>query len=82
MSVDFPSDMEPFVHRMVAERRCLSESDVLTEGLRLLQARESLRQEVRIGCEQLDAGERIGADEVYARAEKRIEEIEREQSAD
>ena len=60
MNVEVPIDLAPFVQRMVAERRFLTESDVLAEGLRLLQARETLRQEVRKGFEQLDAGLGIG----------------------
>ena len=76
MSVEIPSDLTPFVQRMIAERRFLSESDVLAEGLRLLQAREALRQEVRLGFEQLEAGLGVPAEQVYARAEERINEIE------
>ncbi len=51
-----PKRMAPFVDRMVAERRFLTESDVLAEGLRLLQSRETLRQEIRSGFHQLDQG--------------------------
>jgi Arc/MetJ-type ribon-helix-helix transcriptional regulator len=76
MTIEIPSDLTPFVQRMVAERRFLTEGDVLAEGLRLLQARETLRQEVRLGFEQLDAGLGVDAAEVYSRAERRISEIE------
>ncbi len=51
--------------------------DVLAEGLRLLQARESLRDEVARGFAQLDAGQGIPAEQVYARVEERISQIER-----
>ncbi|MGD0897808.1 MAG: CopG family transcriptional regulator [Thermoguttaceae bacterium] len=60
MNTEIPADLAPFVRRMVAERRFLTEGDVLPEGLRLLQARETLRQEVQRGFEQLDAG--LGVD--------------------
>ena len=66
---------------MVAERRFLSENDVLAEGLRLLQAQETLRQEVRMGFEQLEAGLRIDASEVYRRAEEKIDEIAKQKNA-
>ena len=79
MTTEIPTDMIPFVQRMVSERRFLSESDVLAEGLRMLQARETLREEVAKGFAQLDAGQGIPADQVYARAEERIAEIERGQ---
>lgn len=77
MTTEIPTDMVPFVQRMVSERRFLNESDVLAEGLRMLQARETLREEVAKGFAQLDAGQGIPADQVYARAEARIAEIER-----
>lgn len=77
MNATIPTDLAPFVQRMVAQRRFLTESDVVAEGLRLLQARETLRQEVRAGFDQIDAGLGIPADKVYARAEERIKEIEK-----
>ena len=77
MAADIPSDFLPFVQRMVAQRRFLSEDDVLAEGLRLLQARETLREEVGKGFSGLDAGRGIPADDVYQRAEQRIAHVER-----
>ena len=77
MSIGVPQDMQPFVQRMVSGRRFLSEQDVVTEGLRMLQARETLRDEVAKGFASLDAGHGVPAEQVYARAEKRIAEIER-----
>ena len=77
MSTGIPSDMAPFVRRMVSGRRYLSEQDVLAEGLRMLQARETLREEVVKGFEQLDDGQGVPAEQVYSRAEHRIAQIER-----
>lgn len=72
MTTEIPSDLVPFVRRMVAEKRFLNEEDVLAEGLRMLQARETLREEVKKGFDQLDAGLIVPAEKVYARAEARI----------
>ena len=77
MASEIPSDMIPFVQRMISERRFLNESDVVAEGLRLLQAREALREEVGRGFAQLDAGQGVPAETVYARAEERIDQVER-----
>ena len=77
MSTDIPNSMEPFVKKMVNGRRYLNEQEVVAEGLRMLEARETLREEVAKGFASLDAGRGIPADQVYARAEKRIAEIER-----
>ena len=76
MTTEIPSDLVPFVQRMIAERRFLNEEDVLAEGLRMLQARETLREEVKKGFDQLDAELGVPAEEVYARAEERIRQIE------
>ncbi len=76
MTAEIPSDLVPFVQRMIAEKRFLNEEDVLAEGLRMLQARETLREEVKKGFDQLDAGLGVPAEEVYARAEERIRQIE------
>jgi len=77
MTVEIPSEMVSFVDQLISERRFLSESEVLVEGLRLLQSREILRQEVRTGFDQLDAGLGVPDSKVYARAEARITEIEK-----
>ena len=82
MITEIPMDLAPFVQRLVAERRFLSEGDVVAEALRLLQSREELRQQVRLGFDQLDAGLVVPAEEAYARAEQRIEEVEAEANAE
>ena len=75
MNTEIPSDFTPFVQRMVAERRFLTEADVLAAGLRLLQATETLREEVRLGFQQLDDGKGIESAEVYRRAEQVIQDV-------
>ena len=77
MKTEVPPDFAPFVQRMVSQRRYLSEGDVLAEGLRMLHAREMLREEVVKGFVSLEAGMGIAAEQVYARAEERISQIER-----
>ena len=81
MTVDIPSDLEPFVQRLIAERRFLTASDVLSEGLRLLQAQESLRGAVRRGFAQLDEGSVMPAEMAFAKAEERIAAVERARRA-
>tara|TARA_R110002073_G_scaffold217716_4_gene377916 strand:+ start:12532 stop:12768 length:237 start_codon:yes stop_codon:yes gene_type:complete len=76
MSTEISSDVVPFVQLMVSEKRFLNESDVLAEGLRLLQARETLHAEVKKGFDQLDAGKGILAEDVYRRVEARIRALE------
>ena len=81
MSVDIPAELAPFVERLIAERRFLTESEELAEGLRLLQSQETLRAAVGQGFAQLDEGKSAAADTVFAKAEERIASIERAGSA-
>jgi Arc/MetJ-type ribon-helix-helix transcriptional regulator len=76
MTIEIPHELLPFVERMVSQRRFLNEREVLVEGLRLLEARETLREEVSKGFAQLDTGQGVPASDVYARVEDRIRAIE------
>ena len=77
MTVDIPADLAPFVQRLIAERRFLTEGDVLAEGLRLLQSQEALRAAIRGGFAELEEGRFVAADEVFAKAEEHIATAER-----
>lgn len=77
MTVDIPADLAPFVQRLIAEGRFLTESDVIGEGLRLLRSQESLRTAVRTGFDELDLGKGVAADQVFAQAEQRIASVQR-----
>lgn len=72
VSVQLPADLSQFVGELLAEGRYESESQVLTEGLRLLRSREELRRDVELGFTQLDRGEKIPGDEVFEELERRI----------
>ena len=78
MTAEIPTDLAPFVKRLVAERRFLTTDDVLAESLRLLQASETLREEIRAGFDELDAGLGVPAADVYRKAEGSIREIARQ----
>ena len=76
MATEIPSDLLPFVRRMVAAKRFLSDGDVIAAGIRLLQARETLRDEVTRGFDELDAGLGIPETQVSDRVERRVRAIE------
>jgi len=78
MSQQIPVDMHQFVAELISKRRFSSENEVIREGLRLLQSREMLREEVRKGFDQLDRGEKVSADEVRKRAERTIAKYQQE----
>ena len=63
MDVPIPSALEQFVHDVISTGRYGDPAEVVAEGLRLLERRERLRQEVAAGVEQLDRGEYTEYDE-------------------
>ncbi len=67
MPTDIPPEFQSFVSSLIARRRYLSESEVLSEGLRLLQARETLSEEVRKGFEQIKNGQCVNGPEAMAK---------------
>ena len=76
MNVRIPPDLSRFVQDLVADGRYQDGNQVLVEGLRLLQNREQLRRDVDAGIAQLDRGEALDEEEVFAALERRIAEIE------
>jgi len=61
IDIDLPQDLVGFIDREVAAGRYSSNSDVVTEALRLLrhelaEALEALRREVQIGLDDAAAG--------------------------
>lgn len=72
MSQHVPADMDSFVAEMLLKRRFFSEEEVVREGLRLLQSRETLREEVRKGFDQLDQGAKVSASELARRGKQTI----------
>jgi putative addiction module CopG family antidote len=74
MAIDIPQEFESFVASLVARRRFLSEKEVLAESLRLLQARESLADEVQKVFEQIDEGHCVSGPEAFAKLRARLQE--------
>lgn len=67
MSTDIPPEFESFVSSLISRRRYLSEREVLCEGLRLLQAKESLSEEVHKGFAQIENGQCVDGPETIAK---------------
>ena len=72
MTIDVPQELQSFVASLVARRRFLSEHEVLAESLRLLQARESLAEEIQKGFEQIDLGQCIDGPVAIANLRDRL----------
>jgi antitoxin ParD1/3/4 len=73
MNVSFTPELEQFVQSRVASGRYQTASEVVREGLRLLEEREQsretvireLRAKIRRGIEQADRGELLDGDAVF-----------------
>ena len=79
MSADLGATLENYVSKLVEEGRYNSKSEVLREGVRLVQERESrlavLDQMVAAGLKDIDEGRTIPAEEVFDRLEKKYREM-------
>jgi antitoxin ParD1/3/4 len=76
MSADLGKTLEKFVTKLVATGRYHSKSEVLREGVRLIQEREarlaSLDASIARGVADADAGRVKSASEVFDRLEARL----------
>ncbi len=79
MNVQIPADYNPAVQKLITEGRYRDEGEIVAEGIKLLIMREQLAKDVQAGLDDLNAGNRIDAEEVYAKARERIKSIEHEQ---
>jgi antitoxin ParD1/3/4 len=84
LKVSIPPDLEEFVSSRIASGRYGSASEVVCEGLRLLEelelaedtALEELRPLIAVGLEQAKRGDLLDGDEVFRSLEKRIDPAE------
>ncbi len=80
MTVEIPVDYGPVVARLISEGRFRNEGEVVAEGLRLVVMRERLDSDIQAGIDELNAGNRVDSNEVYAEARRRIKAIEEQKS--
>lgn len=84
MNVSLTPELEQLVQSKVKSGRYLSASEVVREGLRLLEERDrlyemrlaELQRKLAIGVEQADRGELIEADDVFDQLEADTQQIE------
>lgn len=80
MSTEIPSDYGSIVQELIAQGKFQNEQEVVAEGIRLVIARDKLHADIQAGIDELDHGESIDAEDVYAEARRRINAIEDQQS--
>jgi putative addiction module CopG family antidote len=75
MNIDLPNDAAQFIAALVASGEYQSAEEAVTDGVRLLMRRQQLRAEIRQGIEQLDAGEGIEGEKVFAELRERARNL-------
>ena len=84
MNISMPPELENFVHSQIALGVYGSESELVSEALRLLYDQEDARRrkikqlnaDIQIGLDQIENGEVISAEESQKRIKKLFKKIE------
>jgi antitoxin ParD1/3/4 len=81
MEITLPAELEEMVKEKVRTGEYASAADVVSEGLRLLEAEEdlhrfeALKRDIAAGIEEADRGELVSAEEVFSRLRERNRRI-------
>ena len=65
MAIEITPEVQQLIRGIFAEGQYASESEVLAAAVQLLHQRQQLRKDLEQGCCELDAGQRLDADEVF-----------------
>ena len=77
MTVQIPPDLQEFVRFAVTSGAYNNEGEVVAEALELLRDREQVTQNVLAGIAQLDAGEIVEGEVVFAELQRKAAELSR-----
>lgn len=80
MAIDITPEIEALVQGIYAEGKYSSQAEVLTVALHLLQKREQLSKDLQQGIRELDSGQRLEAETVFASLRKRASELDERSS--
>jgi Arc/MetJ-type ribon-helix-helix transcriptional regulator len=75
MTIKITPEVEQLVEGIYSDGKYASPSEVLTTALVLLQQREQLRKDLEVGARELDNGQRLDADQVFADLKRRATEL-------
>ena len=75
MNVDIPAELTPFVQQMLSRGTYRNETEMLVDGLRLLRSKEQLRVDIDAGISQLEAGEGLDGEKVFAKLAERARNL-------
>ena len=88
MQLSLSPEMEEFVNRKIASGHYGSADEVIQDALRLMEENDRLREtrfeqlhkEIALGMEQLDRGEKIPAETVFAELRAKGKALDRDRS--
>lgn len=75
MSVEITAEIEEMVQTIFRTGQYDSEADVLHEALMLLKERDRLRRDINQGLLELQEGNRLRGDEVFAELEEKVSQL-------
>ena len=75
MEIDLPSDAAQFIEGLVASGGYQSADEAVADGVRLLMSRQQLRAEIQKGIDELDAGQGIEGEKVFAELRQRSKNL-------
>ena len=75
MNIELPEDAVQFVEGLVASGQFASADEAVAEGVRLLMSRQQLRADIQKGVDELDAGQGIDGEEVFAELRERAKKL-------
>ena len=75
MQICLPSDAIHFIEGLVASGEYQSADEAVADGVRLLMGRQQLRAEIQKGIDELDAGQGIEGERVFAELRKRSKNL-------
>jgi antitoxin ParD1/3/4 len=75
MQVDVSGDVAHFIQGLVASGEYQTADEAVADGVRLLMGRQQLRAEIQKGIDELDAGQGIEGEKVFAELRERSKNL-------
>ncbi len=75
MNINLPADATQFIESLVTTGQYPSPDDAVADGVRLLMGQLQLRAEIQQGIAELDAGQGIEGEQVFAELRERAKKL-------